>query len=166
MLQGVQSFSPAMRAFVSMVREYTRDHAELNRLIKGQESSDRMIAWATLDAISNFNGTPPFIGTFSLEMLLNLNQAHLLLRMTVEALLESVALLQTRNHINYSDGGLNGAMNDKVPLIMNWLQYYRSYTEQMKQRAKVAINIGNILGTDHLGVHSELWSVNASYLSY
>jgi hypothetical protein len=86
--------------------------------------------------------------------------------MTVEALIESVGLLQTRNHINYSDGGINVGVNDKTPLLMNWLQYFRSYTEQLKQRVKVAININGILGPSNVGIHSELWAVNASYLSY
>lgn len=164
-LQGVQGMSPTMRSFVQMVRLYLRDFEELNRLVAGEESTDRMIAWAVLDAISNFNGTPHFTNV-SIEELLNLNQQHLILRMTVEALIESVGLLQTRNHINYSDGGINVGVNDKTPLLMNWLQYFRSYTEQLKQRVKVAINIQGILGTSNVGVHSELWAVNSSYLSY
>ena len=164
-LQGVQGMSDAMKAFVQMVRLYLRDFEELNRLIAGEESTDRMIAWAVLDALSNFNGTPHFTQA-SLEDLLALNQQHLLLRMTVEALIESVGLLQTRNHLNYSDGGLNVGVNDKTPLLMNWLQYYRSYTEQLKQRVKVAMNINSILGPSNRGIHSELWAVNVSYLAY
>jgi hypothetical protein len=157
--------SPSMRAFVQMVRLYLRDFEELNRLVAGEESTDRMIAWAVLDALSNFNGTPHFT-TLSLDDLLALNQQHLILRMTVEALIESVGMLQTRNHINYSDGGINVGVNDKTPLLMNWLQYFRAYTEQLKQRVKVTININGILGPTNVGIHSELWAVNASYLSY
>jgi hypothetical protein len=164
-LQGVQGMSDAMKAFVQMVRLYLRDFEELNRLVAGEESTDRMIAWAVLDALSNFNGTPHFTQA-SLEELLALNQQHLLLRMTVEALIESVGLLQTRNHLNYSDGGINVGVNDKTPLLINWLQYYRSYTEQLKQRVKVAMNINSILGPSNRGVHSELWAVNISYLAY
>lgn len=164
-LQGIEGMSPAMRAFTQMTRLYLRDLPELNRLIAGEESSDRMIAWAILDALDTFNGTPHFTN-FSLEELLQLNQRSLLLRMTVEALLESVGLLQTRNHINYSDGGLNVGVNDKTPLIMNWLQYYRAFTEQKLQQVKVAINIASILGPGERGVHSELFAVNQSYIQY
>lgn len=164
-LQGVNSSSDALKSFVQTVRLYLRDFAELNRLIAGEESSDRMIMWAVMDAMSNFNGTPHFT-SLSFEDLLQKNQQHLLLRMTVEALIESVGLLQTRNHINYSDGGINVGVNDKTPLLMNWLQYFRSYTEQLKQRVKVALNIEGILGTNNPGIHSELWAVNASYLAY
>jgi hypothetical protein len=164
-LQGIVGMSDTMRAFIQMVRMFTRDFAELNRLVKGEESTDRMIAWAVLDALSNFNGTPHFTD-LSLEDLLSKNQHYLLLRMTTEALVESVGLLQTRNHINYSNGGINVGVNDKTQLLMNWLQYFRATTAQRVQQVKVAINIEGILGPSNSGVHSELWAVNATYLSY
>jgi len=164
-LQGIEGMSPSFKSFVQTVRLYTRDQAELNRLIAGEESTDRMIAWAVLDAIDTFNGTPHFTA-LSLDDLLSRNQRSLLLRMTVIALLESVGLLQTRNHINYSDGGINVGVNDKTPLIMNWLQYYKSYTEQKLQMVKVSLNIESILGAGESGVFSELWAVNSSYLGF
>lgn len=165
-LQGVQALSPAMHSFVQMVRLYTRDHPQLNRLLSGEESSDRMIAWAVMDALSDFNGTPPLIGRFTVEDMLARDQQALLLRMTVCSLIESVGLLQTRNHVNYSNGGINVGVNDKTPLLMNWLQYFKGTTEQMKQRVKITFNIEQILGPSNPGLHSELWSINASYLSY
>ena len=164
-LEGIPNVTPCMRDFVAIVRLYMRDHPELNRLVRGEESNDRQIAWAVLDALSNFNGTPP-ISIYSIEELLSRSQHSLLIRMTVEALLESVSLLQIRNHINYSNGGINVGVNDKSPLILQWLQYFRSYTEQMKLRVKVALNIEQILGPSNSGVHSELWAVNATYASY
>jgi hypothetical protein len=48
---------------------------------------------------------------------------------------------------------------------MNWLQYFTGYTEQMIARVKTAMNIEQILGSGNSGMHSEYWSVNASYLS-
>lgn len=164
-LQGIVGMTDTMRSFIQTVRLFTRDFAELNRLIKGEESSDRMIAWAVLDALSNFNGTP-HLTTLSLDDLLGRNQHYLLLRMTTEALIESVGLLQTRNHINYSNGGINVGVNDKTPMLMNWLQYFRATTAQKVQQVKVALNIEGILGPSNSGVHSELWAVNATYLSY
>lgn len=164
-LAGIPGFTDSMRDFAQMVRLYLRDFPELNRIVKGEESSDRQIAWAMLDALSDFNGTPHFT-TLTIDDLLQRNQHALLLRMTVTALLESIGLLQTRNHINYSNGGVNVGVNDKTPLIMNWLQYYKSTTEQMKQRVKVALNIEGILGPSNSGVHSEYWAVNATYAAY
>lgn len=164
-LQGFPGMTPSFRAFVQMVRLYHRDFPELNRLVAGQESSDRQIAWAVLDAMSDFNGTPP-LGTVSLDELLGRGQQALLLRMTTISLIESIGLLQTRNHINYSNGGINVGVNDKTPMLMNWLRYFKSSTDQMKQRVKVALNIEGILGPGNSGVFSELYSINATYAAY
>ena len=164
-LEGIPNVTPCMRNFVAAVRLYTRDHPELNRLVRGEESNDRQIAWAVMDAMSNFNGTPPFT-IYLLDDLLGRGQQSLLMRMTVISLLESVALLQVRNHINYSNGGINVGVNDKAPMIMQWLQYYKSSTEQLKLRVKTALNIEQILGPSNQGVHSELWAVNATYAAY
>lgn len=161
-LQGIPGMSQTTQDFVQMVRLFTRDFPELNRLVAGEESSDRQIAWAVLDALADFNGTPHFT-SMRLEDLLERGQHALLLRMTTIALIESVALLQTRNHINYSNGGINVGVNDKTPMLMNWLQYFKASTDQMKQRVKVALNIEGILGPSNSGVHSELWAVNSMY---
>jgi len=164
-LEGIPGVTQTMRNFVQDVRLYMRDLPELNRIVRGEESSDRQIAWSILDALSDFNGTPHFT-SMSLEEMLMRNQHALLRRMTVISLIESVALLQIRNHINYSTGGINVGVNDKAPLLLSWLQYYKSYTDQLKQRVKVALNIEGILGPSNSGVHSELWAVNATYAAY
>lgn len=164
-LQGLPGVTPMFRAFVQMVRGYTRDFPELNRIVAGEESSDRQIAWSVLDALADFNGTPHFT-QMSLDELLLKNQHALMLRMTVISLIEQVGLLQTRNHINYSTGGINVGVNDKTPLLMQWLQYFKASTEQMKQRVKVAINIEGILGPSNSGVFSEYWAVNGTYARY
>ena len=165
-LQGMPGMSQTFRDFVQVVRLYLRDFPELNRLVAGEESSDRQIAWAVLDALSDFNGTPPFLGQMGLEELLGQQQHSLLLRMTAIALIESVGLLQTRNHLNYSNGGITVGVNDKTALLMNWLQYFKATTEQMKVRVKVAMNIANIMNSQASGVHSELWAVNSTYASF
>lgn len=164
-LQPVIPMSPAMQAFVPVVRAYLRDLPELNRLIAGVETGDRFIAWSILDAVSRFNGTPHFT-SMSLDDLLQYNQHFLMLRLCTETILESVGLLQTRNHINYSNGGINVGVNDKTPLIQSWLQMFSARNDQMITRVKVALNIQGILGSENVGVHSELFAVNLTYLSY
>jgi hypothetical protein len=164
-LDSIPGVTVTTRKFVQMVRLYLRDFSELNRLIKGEETNDRMILWAVKDAVSDFNGTPQFTN-FTLDSLLDMNLQHLMLRLTVISIIESVGLLQTRNHINYSTGGINVGVNDKTGMLMNWLQYFKSTTEQKKQQVKVAINVESILGAGERGVHSEYWAVNSTYLSY
>lgn len=164
-LQSVIPLSPSMQAFIPVVRGYLRDDAQLNRLIAGEETGDRQIAWAILDALSRFNGTPHFTN-FSFDEMLAYQQHYLMLRLTTETVLESVGLLQTRNHINYSNGGINVGVNDKTPLIQSWLQMFSARNDQLITRVKVAFNIQGILGSDNVGVHSELFAVNMTYLSY
>ena len=164
-LNGLPGVTQAMQSFVQVVRLFLRDYAELNRLISGEETSDRMIAWAVNDAVSDFNATPHFTA-FTLDQLLQRNLQHLVLRMTAINIIESVGLLQTRNHLNYSTGGINVGINDKTPLLMEWLRYFKASTDQKKAQIKVALNIESILGAGQTGVFSEYWAVNSTYLFY
>ena len=74
-LSTLPGMTQTTRDFIQAVRIYTRDHPQLNRILKGEESSDRMIAWALVDALSDFNGSPPMSG-LSLEDLLSRGQMH------------------------------------------------------------------------------------------
>lgn len=143
----------ALEQFVGLVRAYMRDYAELNRLIQGEEHSDRLIAWAVIDALDDFNTTPPMTA----YQLINFPSKSLLLRATVINLLESVGLLMTRNHLSFSDGGVStGGLSDKTPLIQSWIQMFTNKYEEKKQKLKVALNIEGGWGG---GVHSEyLWT--------
>jgi hypothetical protein len=145
-----------LNAFVQMVRLFLRDSPELNRLIAGVESSDRQIVWAIYDALDDFNTTPPFTRCD----LSNYPSKSLLLRATTIALLESVGLLQTRNQLSFSDGGIQVGVNDKTPFIQSWLQLFRNSYEEKKQRIKVAMNIASGWGA---GSHSEYVYVNSFY---
>ena len=162
-LEGLPGITRATQIFVQEVRGYLRDHAELNRLLSGVESSDRQIAWAVVAAVEKFNGSPP-MSDYGIDTLLRLHQSDLLRRMAVMSLLEGVGMLQTRNHINYSAGGMSVGVNDKTPLIMRWLEYFNSSVPQELLRVKVAMNIEEALGG--VAVPSEMWSVNSTYSSY
>jgi hypothetical protein len=145
-----------LNSFVSQVRAFLRDYAELNRLIKGEESSNRQIVWAVMDALDDFNSTPPFT-IFGLS---DFPSKSLLIRATVCSLLESIGLLQTRNHINFTDGGLSVGINDKTPFIQSWLQIFRNGYEDKKLKIKVAYNIESAWGG---GLHSEFRFINNFY---
>jgi hypothetical protein len=153
--------APELLAFIGLVREYTRDRAELNRMTNGEESSDRMIAWAVVDAVKEFNSAAP-ITHYTLRELLDYEQQSLLVRMTVCALLEGVALLQTRNHLTYSTGDATAVNTvDRTAVLMNWLQYFRATVDQKVLRNKVALNISLALTSG--GIHSEYVTINGFY---
>lgn len=145
--------------FVNQVRSFMRDYPELNRLIAGVESSNRQIVWAVYDTLDDFNSTPPFtnmgIDTFPSK--------SLLIRGVVCSLLESIGLLQTRNHLQFSDGGITVGVSDKTPFIQSWLQLFRNSYEAKKEKLKVAYNIETAWGG---GVFSEYRFVNNFYGSW
>ena len=87
-LQGVGSIpglSDTFNAFISMMRFWMRDQPALNRLIRGVEHSNRLIAWAAVDFLSDFNSTPPPLGQYTLEQLLDLGYTSLARRGTAIA---------------------------------------------------------------------------------
>jgi hypothetical protein len=142
--------------YVMLVRNFMRDFPELNRLIAGEEHSDRLIAWAVLDALNDINTTPP-LQSFTLD---SFPSSHILLRGAVISLLESVGLLQTRNHLTFSDGGIQVGVSDKTPLIQSWIQLFTNKYEQKKKDLLIALNIENAWGP---GVSSEYLWTNGFY---
>jgi hypothetical protein len=145
-----------MRMLINLVRLYTRDQPELNRLIAGYESSDQQIMWAIIDALSDWNNTPPRIGFVDIT---THPAISLLVRGITISLLESVGLLMTRNHLSFSDGGIQVGINDKTPFIQSWLQLLRNNYEEKKLKLKIALNIEQSWGG---GVWSEFALLSAS----
>jgi hypothetical protein len=127
-----------LSAFVAEIRMYLRDYPELNRLIEGEETSDRMIAWAVIDTLDDIINRPPFIGAFTVA---SFPYKSLLLRGTVITILESVGILQTRNQLQYSDGGISVGASDKAPMLMQWIQMLSTSYEQKLDKWKISRNI-------------------------
>lgn len=164
-LDGIPGVSETFNSFIQTVRLFMRDHPQLNRLIKGEESSDRMIAWAILDFLSDFAGTPPPLGYYTLDALLGMHMQAFAVRGTAVALLQSVGMLMTRNQLSFSDGGISVGVNDKTPQLMGWIRDFQSKYEQQKVQIKVSQNITQILGS-FSGQHTEYFFVNGWYGVY
>lgn len=163
-LAGVEGTSDIFNAFVQSVRYFLRDYPELNRIIKGEEHSNRMIAYAVMDFLSDFAGTPPFLGYFTIEDLCNMHMQSFATRGTCITLLQSVAMLQTRNQLTFSDGGISVGISDKSPLLMQWVRDFQNKYEQQKSQIKIALNIAQLFGNS--GVHAEYFFVNGWYGIY
>jgi hypothetical protein len=164
-LEGIPGVSDVFSSFIQTVRLFTRDHPQLNRLVKGEESSDRMVAWAIQDFLSDFAGTPPPLGYMTLEQLFDQHLQAFALRGTTVALLQSVGILQTRNHLQFSDGGISVGVSDKAPMLMQWIRDFQNKYEQQKLQIKVSMNIQQLLG-GHSGSHSEYFFTNGWYGVY
>jgi len=154
--------TPGFSRFVAGVRLYLRDHSALNRLIKGEETNDRMIAWCVLDAISDFNGTPPDVGTWTFDAMMQRNLQSMLRTGTVIRVLESVGLLQTRNHLPFNDGGLSVSVSDKAPLLQSWIDRLKADWKPAVKETKIALNIESLLDGG-CGVASEYFAISGWY---
>lgn len=164
-LQGIPGLTEATVAVAESIRVWMRDFPELNRLIDGYETSDRQLLFAVMDAVSTINLSPPPI-RMDVEGWLRVDGGPLIRYFTIIHLLEGIGLLQTRNHISYSSGGKSLGVNDKTPLILAWLKYFRAVADQLLTRVKVSLNITSILGPEHSGFHSEYWVIHSTYANW
>jgi len=152
---AIPGASATFNDVVAQVRLFVRDFAELNRLVDGEESSDMMIAFAVMGALSEFSSRPPPLGIYTVEDFISRGWAHPLLTGSVAHLLAQVGILQTRNHLPFSDGGLNVAVSDKTPLLQSWIGIMRSQWDPWIRDTKIAENISQMMGSG-VGAHSEL----------
>jgi hypothetical protein len=152
---------PAINKIAEYVRFFMRDYAELNRLTEGYDHSPRHIRWAVLDTLSDWASTPPFIGQ-NLNLIIQRNWISIFCRGVVINLLESLGILHMRNHLAYSDGGVN-VQTENPQMIRAWLQMMKSEYEQKRQRLLIALNIENALSTGSAGLQSEYYFINSFF---
>ncbi len=147
------------RTVVAMVRSSLRDHPQLNRLVSGQESDDRQIALAMMEYLEEYNTTPPLIDTVSLSAF---PSVALLIKGTKYKLLRSIAHLQIRNHMSYSDGqGQQVSTSDKGQVLFSWANIYAGEVKQEAQRLKMALNLQGAMNLT--GIQSEYAYVNSLF---
>ena len=157
---AIPSYQKTLEEVVGMMRMYLRDYPHLNRLIDGEETSDRMIAWAVLDAIQDFNSTPPFIGNIGLK---NIVSIPMLRDKVVCTILESLYILQTRNQVNYSDGGISFSISDKGQALYSFIQLLQQRYELKLAKMKAAMNVELAMSGE--GVLSEYFVINGLYFN-
>jgi len=135
-----------------------RDFAKLNRLIEGEETSDTEILLAIMETVEDFNLAPPLIGVFTLS---TFPSGTLLISGAIANILESIAVLQTRNHMVYSDGqGMQVSSSDKAPQLMQLANLYKSRYEVKRDKLKIALNLAGALNRG--SVPSEYAFVNGT----
>ena len=144
---------------VGEVRAFMRDHEELNRLISGEESSDRMIRFCVQLGLDEWNILPPLTG----YTVANHPSRAMLLHLTIIHLLTSVGILKSRNSFQYSDGGFTVQSEEHDTRYQRWIQLLRSAgpaSEASMQRLKIALNIRSGWGG---GMESEYGWIHGWY---
>jgi len=133
----------ALPEFVQLVRKFCRDFPKANELRGVAESTDTEIAMCVMLALDDYNMTPPPIRQVSLE---THPSTHLLLLGTLTQLFLSAGILQMRNQLSYSDGGVAVNVWDKGPMYVGNATMFANLYEQKKIALKRSINISNGFG--------------------
>jgi hypothetical protein len=142
---------------IDYVRELLRDKAASNALLDGVETRDLLINMSIELAADDFSNTPPLIGQFTPERV----PANMLILGTLIWVLRSAGFLQSRNQLEYSDGGIVVRVSDKTSLYQSWIANLIQEYEAKKLTYKKSVNAEQAYG----GLHSE-YSFYASYGSY
>lgn len=152
---------PLITQLAAYAREFMRDYPILNRLTAKWDHSPRHLKWCVVDTASDWQSTPPFIGQ-TLGTVIEKGWQSLFTRGVIIRALESLGILHMRNFLSYSDGGMS-VQTENPQMIQSWLQMMKNEYEEKKQRALIALNLEQALGTRASGVHSELYFVNSFF---
>lgn len=144
-----------LRFLIDYIRDFLRDHPELNRLVDGKEHSDRLIAMAIFDTVERVRAMSPPVDVGGLPI-------NILRMGATIFLLQSLGLLMTRNQLNYKTGSGTGiGIQDKTPLLMNWIQMFQQEFREAAKEWKISQNLSRALGGS--GTFSEYSLINGLY---
>lgn len=108
-----------------LLRLFLNDTAELNRLIRQEESNSEKLDLAIRLTVDDWNITPPLLDTVSITTFPSI---YLLIHGAAIQTLKSAGILHSRNQLDYSSGGITVRMFDKTQLYQSWIvQFYQDY---------------------------------------
>jgi len=149
-----------MNRAVRSLRNMIRDKKELNRLLAGKyESTDEELRQALVQALMDWNMTPPLI---SMSTLANHPNKFLLLMGAAIQTLTSAGVWHSREHLPASDGGTSADDHAKAGEYSGWIERYVAEYERKKGDLKAALNITAAL--DNMSIMSEY--ANSFYTLY
>lgn len=130
---------------VEKLRIFLGDSKSENKLIPGEELSNDKLSLALDLALDEFNNTPPFmsftLATFpSLSVILQGAAVHSLMM---------AGFIQTRNYLQFSDGGISEVINDKSPMYQGWINMIMNSVIGYAKNAsdiKIALNMASGFG--------------------
>lgn len=134
------------------LRGYLRDSSGMNNLLRDStENSDSDLDRAVRFGLMAFNMTAPLTG-YTLGNLPNEAYYFIINEAAIQIMI-SAGFLESRNRLNYSNGGLTVADHDKAGPYQSWIQVLRQFFMQEKQY-KISANIAACWGN----IQSELSS--------
>lgn len=130
----------AVPEFIQLVRKFCCDFPRANELRGVAECTDPEIAMYAMLALDDYNSTPPLIAPVPFE---SHPSTGLLLLGAVTYYFMSKGILQLRNSLSYSDGGIAVNVWDKGPAYAGNAQMFGQLWESKKIAIKRSINISN-----------------------
>jgi len=138
-----------------LLRLFLNDTPELNRLILREESDAAKLDLALRLAIDDYNITAPILTPVNIA---NFPSLWLLLYGAAIQTLRSNGLLQSRNELVYSSGGVSVRIFDKTQLYQSWIAQFFAEYEMKKKHFKISMNVTDAM-LAQVGVHSEYESL-------
>lgn len=123
---------------IGRVRTFMKDFVHKNRLIVGEEASDDEIILYLELAVDDFNNAHTPRTNYTLNTFPSF--AILLWGAVIQAL-TSESLLQIRNDLSYSDGGITVALSNKAPAMMQAAQGLMMNYERKVEDLKKQLNL-------------------------
>jgi len=121
-----------------LLRLFLNDTAELNRLIRQEETDDARLDLAIRLAVDDWNITLPILGNVTVA---NHPSIYLLIHGAAIQVLKSAGLLQARNQLDYQAGNLTVRLYNKSQLYQQWLSQFAQDYEMKKINLKKYTNI-------------------------
>lgn len=119
------------------VREHISDKVENNHLLDGVEFTNTRIDLAMTLAIDRFNMVPPI----SSATVYTFPNKQILMYGTLALLFEGQSALLARNHMNYSDGGIQIPVEERMQLYTSLATMYAQAFDTSSRGLKIQRNI-------------------------
>ena len=138
-----------MEKAIDFLGIYMQDDPQLNRLIRKKELDPKRYELAILLSIDDYNISAPVTN----YTIINWPSLKMLLQGAAIQFLIMAGMLQSRNRLNYSAGGVSVVVSDKAQEYQAWIQHFVNDYETKKSNFKKFVNIDS--GMDGNGFNSE-----------
>lgn len=129
--------SQPQKLTIQEIREYVSDYAPNNYLIDGEEFTDTYIALCMSMAVDAYNALPPVSGYTLADFI----SKSILLYGTLWFMFNGKAILLARNHMSYSDGGLQIPIEERSQLYAGLAATFQSEFKSAATAVKVNQNM-------------------------
>jgi hypothetical protein len=138
--------------YIILIRMYLHDNAEMNRLLREEESSDGAIQMAISMVLSDWRSGDPYQRTWTADSFPSMD---LMIKGACCELLTSAGIYHSRNRLSYSAGGLTVEVHNKGPEYMQWIDRMKADYESKKAKYLRILNTQAAWGGGAAGLHSD-----------